>query len=99
MIQRAKRIERVLDVVNNDWKVLDAVESLSPSYFTSFNCQSFEIWLELIRSGRIITFREAEENYQTYKRLVTEERISDMKKIFEEAGEDFIDLSVEDFEV
>jgi hypothetical protein len=99
MIQRAKRIERVLDVVNNDWKVLDAVESLSPSYFTSFNCQSFEIWLELIRSGRIITFREAEENYQTYKRLVTKERISDMKKIFEEAGEDFIDLSVEDFEV
>jgi hypothetical protein len=75
------------------------VENLSPSYFTSFNCQNFEIWLELVRSEKIITFREAEENYQTYKRLVTEERISDMKKAFEEAGENFIDLSIEDFEV
>ena len=34
-----------------------------------------------------------------YKRLVTEERISDMKKAFEKAGENFIDLSIEDFEV
>ena len=99
MIQRAKRIERVLDAVNNNWTVLDSVETLLPSYFTSFNCHSFEIWLELVRSGKVITFGEAEENYQTYKRLVTEERISDMKKAFEEAGESFIDLSVEDFEV
>src|SRR5215471_17932723 len=57
IIQRAKRIERVLDVVNNNWKVLDSVKNLSPSYFTSFNCQSFEIWLELVRSGKIIAFR------------------------------------------
>jgi hypothetical protein len=63
IIQRAKRIKRLLDVTNDNWKVLDSVKNLSSSYFTSFNCQNFEIWLELVRSGKIITFREAEENY------------------------------------
>ena len=99
MIQRAKRIKRVLDVINHNWKVLDSVEILSPSYCTSFNCQKFEIWLELVKSGKMITLEEAEENYKSYKQLVTEERINIMRKAFEEAGENFVDLSIEDFEV
>ena len=98
LIQRARRIQRLLHAVNNSWKVLDSVENLSPSYFTSnLNCLNFEIWLEVVKTGKIITFGEAENKYRQYKQFMTTDRIDKIKKAFEDAGEE-IELSFQDFE-
>ena len=45
IVQRAHRIERLLNLAKDDWGSLDVYEELTPCFFTSIinNCYNFDI--------------------------------------------------------
>ncbi|GBB90785.1 hypothetical protein RclHR1_17870002 [Rhizophagus clarus] len=81
-LQRGFRIERVLNSIGVKWNILDAIDNLTPCFFTSTinGCQNFEIWLEIILSNEVISYNEAEIRYKQFKATLANERVMCMKQ-------------------
>ena len=60
MLQRAPRIYRLLEIADHDWRFLDIFDELSPCFFKSVikSAVNFEIWINLVRTGNIISYEE-----------------------------------------
>ena len=60
MLQRAPRIYQLLEITDHDWHFLDIFDELSPCFFKSVikSAVNFEIWINLVRTGNIISYEE-----------------------------------------
>lgn len=98
-LQRGFRIERFLCAIGNKWNVLDAVDSLTPCFFTSTinGCQNFEIWLEIIVRNEVISYNEAENRYKKFKANSAYERVRCIKQACDNNGVEIQQPSEKDF--
>ncbi|GBC42316.2 hypothetical protein GLOIN_2v1781472 [Rhizophagus irregularis DAOM 181602=DAOM 197198] len=87
-LQRGFRIERVLNAIGTKWNVLDAIDTLTPCFFTSTinGCTNFEIWLEIIVSNEIISYNEADNRYKQFKMSSAYDRVQSIKQACENNG-------------
>jgi len=99
IIQRAHRIERLLNLAEFDWRLLDVYEELTPCFFTSTinSCHNFEIFLELVKSNTNISSDDAEKRYEDWKKSGSILRAEQFNKLCEQAGIN-IRISSEDLE-
>ncbi|GES95909.1 trinucleotide repeat-containing gene 6C protein [Rhizophagus clarus] len=98
-LQRGFRIERVLNSIGVKWNILDAIDNLTPCFFTSTinGCQNFKIWLEIILSNEVILYNEAEIRYKQFKATLANERVMCMKQACGDCGVEFQPPSVKEF--
>lgn len=98
-IQRAHRIERLLNLAKGDWRFLDVYEELTPCFFTSTinNCHNFEIFLELVKSNITISSDDAEKKYEDWKKNESILRAEQFNNACEQAGID-IQISSEELD-
>jgi hypothetical protein len=98
-IQRAHRIERLLDLAEGEWRFLDVYEELTPCFFTSTinSCYNFEIFLELVKSNTTISSDDAEKRYEDWKKSESIKRAEHFNDACEQAGIN-IRISSEDLE-
>jgi hypothetical protein len=87
-LQRGFRIERVLNAIRTKWNVLDAIDTLTPCFFTSTinGCTNFEIWLEIVVSNEIISYNEADNRYKQFKMSSAYDRVQSIKQACENNG-------------
>jgi hypothetical protein len=99
MIQRAHRIERLLDLAEGEWRFLDVYEELTPCFFTSTinSCYNFEIFLELVKSNTTISSDDAEKRYEDWKKSESIKKAEHFNDACEQAGIN-IRISSEDLE-
>ena len=88
IIQRAHRIERLLNLAKGDWRFLDVYEELTPCFFTSTinSCNNFEIFLELVKSNTTISNDDAVEKYENWKKNESILRAEQFNNACEQAG-------------
>ena len=88
IVQRAHRIERLLNLAEDDWRSLDVYEELTPCFFTSTinNCYNFEIFLELVKSNTTISSDDAEKRYEDWKKNESILRAMQFNDACEQAG-------------
>ena len=88
IVQRAHRIERLLNLAEDDWRSLDVYEELTPYFFTSTinNCYNFEIFLELVKSNTTISSDDAEKRYEDWKKNESILRARQFNDACEQAG-------------
>jgi hypothetical protein len=98
-IQRAHRIERLLDLAEGEWRFLDVYEELTPCFFTSTinSCYNFEIFLELVKSNTTISSDDAEKRYEDWKKSESIKRAEHFNDACDQAGIN-IRISSEDLE-
>jgi hypothetical protein len=60
MLQRAPRIYRLLLLTDKDWHLIDSFEELNSSFFKSTmkSASNFEIWINLVKTGEMINYKE-----------------------------------------
>jgi hypothetical protein len=99
IIQRAHRIERLLNLAEGDWRFLDVYEELTPCFFTSTinSCDNYEIFLELVKSNATISSNDAETRYKIWKKRESILRAEQFNNACEQAGVN-IRISFEDLE-
>jgi hypothetical protein len=99
IIQRAHRIERLLNLAEGDWRFLDVYEELTPCFFTSTinSCCNFEIFLELVKSNTTISTDDAETRYEDWKKIDSTSRVEQFNNTCKQAGAN-IQISYEDLE-
>ncbi|CAB4445423.1 unnamed protein product [Rhizophagus irregularis] len=87
-LQRGFRIERVLNAIGTKWNVLDAIDTLTPCFFTSTinRCTNFEIWLEIVVSNEIISYNEADNRYKQFKMSSAYDQVQSIKQACENNG-------------
>jgi hypothetical protein len=98
-LQKGFRVERVLNSIGNKWNVLDAIENLTPCFFTSIinSCQNFEIWLEIVLSNEVISYNEAEIKYKQFKAASAYKRVMCIKQACESNGVEIQQPNEQDF--
>ena len=98
-LQRGFQIERFLSTIRNKWNIIDAIDSLTPCFFTSIinGYQNFEIWLEIVVKNDVISYREAENRYKQFKAISAYERVRCIKQACDNNEVKIQQLSEKDF--
>jgi hypothetical protein len=88
IVQRAHRIERILNLAQGDWRLLDVYEELTPCFFTSTisTNYNFEIFLELVKNNITISRGDAEKRYEDWKKRESILRVEQFNNACEQAG-------------
>ncbi|GBC42581.2 hypothetical protein GLOIN_2v1782350 [Rhizophagus irregularis DAOM 181602=DAOM 197198] len=60
-------------------------------------CQNFEIWLEIILSNEVISYKEVEIKYKQFKTTLANERVMCIKQVCDNNGVEFQQPSEKDF--
>ena len=96
MLQRAPRIYRLLKIANYDWRFLDCFEGLSLCFFKSgiMSATNFEIWINLVRTGKLINYEEVKS--QERKRVNKEIKIEVIEEYFDVSGVSFDEINDDD---
>lgn len=89
--QRAKRIERLLNLAGDNYNIIDAFPDLSvnlfsPSYMSTYN---YERWLKLIKTNNLISVDEGKRLYAEYKEQSKRERSETLKNIYIGANKEY----------
>lgn len=89
MIKRATRMFLLLNLSNFDWRLMDCFEELTASFFLSAmkSTGNFFIWLNLIRSGVLVDYSQADLFHKNGK-----EELKQVKSAF--LQRDFGDVSL-----
>ncbi len=66
IIRAAKRIEKLISITNNNWKIVDAFPNLNVNFFKStlIKINDYECWLKLMKTNNIISEEEKKKLYQ-----------------------------------
>jgi hypothetical protein len=88
IIQWAHRIEWLLNLAEDDWRLLDVYEELIPCFFTSTinSCYNFKIFLELVKSNTIISSDDVKKRYENWKKRESILRAEQFNDACEQAG-------------
>jgi hypothetical protein len=68
--------------------MLDAIDTLTPYFFTSNinRYQNFEIWLEIVVSNKVISYNEANNRYKQFKMFLAYEQVKSIKQACKNNG-------------
>lgn len=100
MLQRAPRIYRLLMISNEDWRFLDSFEELSTSFFKSSmnSSANFEIWLNLVKTGKMASYEEGSIMREKGKMEMREAHLNIITSYFDEVNENLEDLISDDYD-
>jgi hypothetical protein len=98
MLQRAPRIYRLLLLANGDWRFIDAFEELTPSFIKSAmnSAANFEIWLNLVKTGKIINYEEGPTMRERGKEELKRFKLEIIKSYFNDVDDDRLKELIED---
>jgi len=88
IIRAARRIKRLLNIVNNNWGIVDAFPNLDVNFFksTSINVNNYERWLSLVEFNKPITEEEEKKRYQQNKMKEIKQRQENINYIYVSAN-------------
>ena len=97
MLQRAARIYRLLLLSNGDWHLIDSFEELSSSFFKSSmkTAANFEIWINLVKTGEMVDYKEGPLMRESGKRAMKEAKLDIVKSYFDGVNEDLNEFIVD----
>ena len=85
ILNKAFRIKRLLKIASNNYNIIDAFPDLKPYLFIAkkMGVVNFERWLELVRTGTLITFKEGEQKYERSKAEIKRERDNILRSVYD----------------
>jgi hypothetical protein len=90
IIKAAKRIERLTNLSNGDWRVIDAVPNLDINFFrsTSISVIAFECWLKIVKMDQILSEEDCHKIYLKKKDDDNKLRKDNIKKVYQLVNDD-----------
>jgi hypothetical protein len=90
IIKAAKRIERLTNLSNGDWRVIDAVPNLDINFFrsTSISVIAFECWLKIVETNQILSEEDCHKIYLKKKDDDNKLRKDNIKKVYQLVNDD-----------
>ena len=87
ILKAAKRIERLIAISNNNWRIVDAFPNLDVDFFksTSINVGSYEHFLKLVETGQLISIEDGNQLYHNFKFEQNRQRESYIQNIYNDA--------------
>lgn len=82
LLNKAKRIKRLLNIANDNYNIFDAFPDLKPEFFSEFTVINYERWLKLVETGDLISIDEGSQLYKNSKASAKKERKLNLDKIF-----------------
>lgn len=84
IIRTAKRIEKLMNLSNNNWCIVDAFPNLDVSFFksTSVSVAAYECWLKLVETGWNISEEEGQKIYLEKKAEENRLRESNLTRVY-----------------
>ena len=76
VLNKAFRIKRLLAIASNNYNIVDVFLDLGSYFFTAkkMGVVNFERWLELVRTGELITFKEGKQKHKISKDIINRKR-------------------------
>ncbi|CAB5363117.1 unnamed protein product [Rhizophagus irregularis] len=100
IIQRAKRIERLLNLANNNYNIFDAFPDLNITFFSAnrMNTYNYERWLILVKTNNLVSADEGRRLYKEYKEKCKKERYEYLRNLYIGAnrGNDLLENEIND---
>ncbi|EXX68018.1 hypothetical protein RirG_108930 [Rhizophagus irregularis DAOM 197198w] len=100
IIQRAKRIERLLNLANNNYNIFDAFPDLNITFFSAnrMNTYNYERWLILVQTNNLVSADEGRRLYKEYKEKCKKERYEYLRNLYIGAnrGNDLLENEIND---
>ncbi|CAB4404502.1 unnamed protein product [Rhizophagus irregularis] len=100
IIQRAKRIERLLNLANNNYNIFDAFPNLNITFFSAnrMNTYNYERWLILVQTNNLVSADEGRRLYKEYKEKCKKERYEYLRNLYIGAnrGNDLLENEIND---
>jgi hypothetical protein len=90
IIKAAKRIERLTNLSNGDWRVIDVVPNLNINFFrsTSISVIAFECWLKIVKTNQILSEEDCHKIYLKKKDDDNKLRKDNIKKVYQLVNND-----------
>lgn len=84
VLNKAFRIKRLLAIASDNYNIIDAFPDLRPYLFTAkkIGVVNFERWLELVKTGKLITFKEGKKKYERSKAIINRERAEILSNVY-----------------
>ena len=82
---------------NEDWRLIDSFEELSSSFFKSSmkTAANFEIWINLVKTEKMVDYKEGPLIWESRKRTMKEAKLQIVKSYFDGINEDLKDFIVD----
>ncbi|PKC59010.1 hypothetical protein RhiirA1_470077, partial [Rhizophagus irregularis] len=80
----AKRIERLLNLANNNYNIFDAFPDLNITFFSAnrMNTYNYERWLILVQTNNLVSADEGRRLYKEYKEKCKKERYEYLRNLY-----------------
>ncbi|PKC62410.1 hypothetical protein RhiirA1_465160 [Rhizophagus irregularis] len=90
IIKAAKQIERLTNLSNGDWRVIDMVPNLDINFFrsTSISVIAFECWLKIVKMDQILFEEDCHKIYLKKKDDDNKLRKDNIKKVYQLVNND-----------
>ncbi|PKY61511.1 hypothetical protein RhiirA4_486587 [Rhizophagus irregularis] len=90
IIKAAKRIEKLTNLSNGDWRVIDMVPNLDINFFrsTSISVIAFECWLKIVETDQILSEEDCHKIYLKKKDDDNKLRKDNIKKVYQLVNND-----------
>jgi hypothetical protein len=85
ILNRATRMRRLLEITSdNNYTIFDTFPDLDPELFSPkrMTVINYERWLELIKTGRLISSNKGSQLYKDFKALAKEKRKLNLDQIY-----------------
>ncbi|CAB4427371.1 unnamed protein product [Rhizophagus irregularis] len=91
IIKGARRIERLMNLSNFNWCIVDTLPILDVNFFklTSINITAFECWLKIVETGEIYSEEECQKIYLEKKKEGNRIREDHFKEVYKVDGDEF----------
>jgi hypothetical protein len=87
ILRAAKRIQNLLKIANDNWSIIDAFPNVKVNFFRStINVHSYEVWLRIVETGKIISEEEGKSIYLLKKQQDIKSRRDELSKIYDLAN-------------
>ena len=84
IIQRAKRMERLLNLANNNYNIFDAFPDFNTTFFSAkrMNTYNYERWLILVQTNNLVSADEGRRLYEEYKEKCKKVRYESLRNLY-----------------
>ena len=84
ILNKGFRIKRLLEIASDNYNIIDAFPDLGTYLFTAkkMGVVNFERWLELVRTGNLITFKEGKQKYESSKARINRKRAEILRSVY-----------------
>ncbi|PKY57681.1 hypothetical protein RhiirA4_510525 [Rhizophagus irregularis] len=85
VLNKAFRIKRLLAIASDNYNIINAFPDLGSYLFTAkkMGVINFERWLELVKTGKLITFKEGKQKYERSKAIINRERAEILRNVYQ----------------